>query len=124
MEIRLGDALAAFAVLNKVIDREIPIKTAYWLGRAATQIESEVRTFEAARMKAVKKYCELDEEGNPISEDDHYKITDTEGFNKEYQELLDEKFEIKFEPISIDAFGDVSITPREVIALGVLIKEE
>lgn len=124
MELKNSDALSAFAVLVELVDREeIPFKPSYWIGRAVAQIEPEIRKFEDDRIKLIKKHSELDEDGNPISENDHYKIADKEGFAEEYQWLLDRTFEIKYEPISIDDFGDVAITPRKVMALGRLIKE-
>lgn len=154
MKLKLGELRSIIDALPKVLEEKLPVKTSYWLSRAAVDITKEFQVFEETRKKMIegkygKKYTkdkkvdgkvvekkgELimveseDREGNKIST---YVLTDQEAFNKEFMELAEQEIEIKYEPRPIDDFIIKDSEGKEIntikgidlLGLGRLIKEE
>ncbi len=114
-------------ILNKVLENE------------------EMKNYEIKRTELCKKYCNKDENDNPIIENKIYTGLDSneefklefENLNKEneeiikeyqnqineYNELLNRECEIKFNKISLDIIPDDVIEPQELRLLFPLIKE-
>jgi len=154
VKLKLGELRSIIDALPKVLEEKLPVKTSYWLSRAAVDITKEFQVFEETRKKMIegkygKKYTkdkkvdgkvvekkgELimveseDREGNKIST---YVLTDQEAFNKEFMELAEQEIEIKYEPRPIDDFIIKDSEGKEIntikgidlLGLGRLIKEE
>ena len=154
MKLKLGELRSIIDALPKVLEEKLPVKTSYWLSRAAVDITKEFQVFEETRKKMIegkygKKYTkdkkvdgkvvekkgELimveseDREGNKIST---YVLTDQEAFNKEFMELAEQEVTIKYEPRPIDDFIIKDSEGKEIntikgidlLGLGRLIKEE
>ncbi len=125
--------------LPVILDKELPVKTAYWFRRAIQQLQSEFVPFEESRRKLVEKYGERDEKGELLQEDSSYKIIDLVAFQAEYGELALEEIEIKYEPVTIDQLVINVVCPKcgnvcaessqtakvsDLLRLGRLIKDE
>lgn len=112
--------------LPAVRDKEIPIKTAYWLARAYQQLNTAFAPFEEARQKLVHKFAKKDADGNlpKIPKGESYEMEDMEAFVKEFNELAEEEVEIKYNPLSIAQFGDINASVSDLLRLGRLIKDE
>ena len=123
MKLTLGEALDMAKALPTLLDKEIPVRPAYWLGRAVDQINSKLKAFEAVRFKLIEKYGEKDSDGKLINEDGQYKIADTDGFNKEYSDIIGEEIEIEHNQISVEDLGDIKIASSAMIGLGKLLKD-
>ena len=92
-KIKLGTlADMNFAVsLGKMTNYEFSATVGYWLGKAASKINSAAKEYDATRIKALKKYAKLNpktkemelEEGKAIFIEDDAK----EKFNAELKEL-------------------------------------
>jgi len=121
MKVTLGEALTMVQWLPKLIDKEIEFKQAYWLGRATDQLQNELRAFEKARFKLIEKYGKKDKDGELIEKDGKYNITDTDAFQKDFDEIADMEIEIKYEPISVDEFEGTKISAEVLLGLGRLI---
>lgn len=127
-----------------VLGEKLPVKTAYWLARALTQLRVEFEPFERARQKLVevhaRKYTkdQKDKKGNLtakkgelVREGNIYLMKDMEAFNKEFNELAEQEIEIKCEPIPIENFivkdkdgKEINLLKgKDLLNLGRLIKE-
>ena len=129
MKLQLGELRSMVEVLPDVLKNEMPIKTAYWLTRAYNGMMNEFRSFEEARKMLIEKYATKDADGEFITaETDDGKTThvfeDMEAFEAEFIELAEEEIEIKYNPISLEAFGDILITGETIVKLGRLIKDD
>jgi hypothetical protein len=96
--------------INKI---DLPVKPAYWLSRFTNKVVSEAKAFDTVRMKLIDKYSEKDEKGKPVIDDKskEYKLVDREAFAKEFEELVEQEFEIDYKPVKLADLGDVKIKP-------------
>ncbi len=115
-------------LLQRMGRSQLPIQTAYKLKKIIDKINQENSTFESARLDLVKKYCEKDENGNPIAEKtdkgaSYAKFTDEnrELYTKEYNELIQIEFEIPQIPLS--ELSSLSLSVAELNLIEGLIKE-
>lgn len=98
-KIKLSEASSKLFMesMQNVLELNIPAKLSYGLTKAMNNINSELKSFEASRQKSLKKYCELDENGEVVSlEDKQAKFksdSDKDLFLKEIKDLEDVEFE-------------------------------
>lgn len=125
MKIKLGEASLMKDGLNELLEREIPAKVSYWLARFLEKVNKELTAMDKARMNLVNQYADKDKDGKPIIENDQYKFSDNNmaEFTKEFNELLDEEFDIDFKPIKIDSLGDIKLKPITLVQLAKIIVE-
>ena len=117
-KIKLSVLVNSKEALQRLIEKELPVKTAFKLNRFIKAVEPELNNFEEQRVKLVKKYGKEDEKGNITVTSDN-----VEAFISELNDLLEIDVDIKFETISIDAFGDTTIPTKDIFLLDYLIKE-
>jgi len=103
-------------VLQKgILDESLPIKIKYSLSKVSAQLIKEIESVEKLREEMIKKYGEVDKEGNYsipmrenevlneegklVSYDIHPKFTE---FQTEFELLLQEEVEIDYAPIALD----------------------
>lgn len=129
MKLQLGEIRPMIDVLPAVIDTAgLPTKTSYWLGRALVDLMREHAPYEKARQKVIKEYAKKDDDGELIIEvrDDVsvYVFDDMEAFARAVNEIAKEEVEIKYNPITIEQFGDAVIKGTVLLKLGRLIKDD
>ena len=112
--------------IDEMKGKQLPVKTAYWLRRAKQAILSALTPFEEIRKELVEKHARKDEEGKPILIEgtNVYDIVDMDAFNAEFVEIAQVEVEVKYKPMPIEAFGDVTASEEEIEKLGRLIKDE
>ena len=125
MKFKLAELKPFAEGLKEILDVELPIKPAYWLGKLLVKVENELKHFEEARLKLIAKHSiEKDEKGRPkVDETTNRYVVDEEAFGKEFIELCDEEIEIDFKPITLDELGDVKLKPITLAKLERIIKE-
>ena len=118
MKLKAGELRNIGSGLMEILRIELPVKPSYWLGRIANKISSEQKVFETARMALIKKHAKKDIKGNPLVIKDkdgkptnNFDVPDIEAFNKEFEELNKQEFEISIDPIKLDALGNIKIKP-------------
>lgn len=84
--------------LSNLSSQDLPMKSSYWIGKSINKINSHIKDYDAARTKSLKKYAELDENGEIITtEGDQvkFKSDDTKAaFTKELEELQDQEVDV------------------------------
>jgi hypothetical protein len=101
MKITISEILNGKPVLEKLVDKEISIKTAYKLSRMIKVLNEELQTFEESRQKLVQQYGEVQEDDSIAVQEDNI-----EAFNTELADLLTAEIEVGCEPMNIDEFAD------------------
>ena len=113
MKFKLFELLNIIEPLGRFLQKELPIKTAYNLSKAAKAIENELKTFEESRVKLVEKYGEPSESGE-------YEVkkgtAGYENFTRDITELTDVEVDIPLTPINISSLI-INISPAEISAL-------
>jgi hypothetical protein len=126
MKILAGELRDTVEGLREITDKELPVKPAYWLSRLSSKALSELKIFEETRIKLVKKHAKKDDKGKPIfdNKEKRFKIKDENKFTEEYIELAKQEVDLEFDPIKLDALGDVSIKPNTFAKLRKIIVEK
>jgi len=90
--------------IESILNKDLPIKLAYWIGRAFDKLNSESRTYFKMKQKLIEKWAEKDKNGKIKTEKDNQTIIwkDYNKFIKELRELQDTEVEINIKPIEID----------------------
>lgn len=126
IQVTLNDILNNAEIFRELSTKSLPVKTAFKVARLIRELDKENTTFDESRRQIIEKYAERDEngiikqtaEGNIQLQQD--KI---EECNNELVELLNTTIEINVDKISIDALGDIQITPAQMINLEAFIEE-
>jgi len=114
--------------LIKLLTQTMPAKTAYSIIRLAKTVEKEFLIFQEARNKTILTYCSLDDNKNPIVDDQNNIVFDginKEKFYGELNELLNKEIDIWFDPITMKDLGDkLELKPTDLLLLEPFIKDE
>jgi hypothetical protein len=120
MKLKLADVRAIEKSLAKLMNKDLPIKIAYRLGKLSKIVSEESVNIENGRVNLVKKYSNgADKNGN--FEVDKNRIED---FKREFSELLMEVVEFDFDPIPLSYLEEMSLTPIDIIRLDNLIYDD
>ena len=126
IETSIKEIIGGKEVFKKLAEMPLNIKVAYNIARIIREIEKENKTFEDTRQKLLFKYGEKDSSGQLIINQNN-QITiipeQINNYNKEIQELLDEKIKLNVEPINLNDLGEIQITPAEIYQINMFIKE-
>ena len=119
MKFSLGEIYGLTRSLQKITDKELPIKVSFRIYKFLKDSTSEMETLEQSRVKLVEKYADTPKEGEEM------KVSDANRgkFQEEFSGLLNEEVDISFEPISIDDLGDISISTNDLLPLQKIFKE-
>lgn len=125
MKFKLAELKPFAEGLTEILNIELPIKPAYWLGKLLRKIEAELKHFDETRMKLIVKHStEKDENGHPkVDETTNRYIVDEEAFSKEFIELCEEEIDIDFKPIKLEELGDVKLKPITLAKLEKILEE-
>jgi hypothetical protein len=115
MKVKLIDIYSSVGSLNKLIDEPLPAKISFKLMKLLNQLNQEVKLIEDQRTKLIKKFA--GEEGNTVKDENK------DQFIKELTEILEESVDISWEPVSIDALGDIKMSVLELSKVQYLFVE-
>lgn len=115
---KLSESINFVPFYEKVKGQSMPVPTAYKLSKIYKAAQEDV-TFYQDKLRAIlMEYGELDENGNLIPVDDgnaiKLKPDVQEDCLKAITELQNLESDIKFDPISIDALSELSLTPGDL----------
>ena len=117
MKFALGEIRGMKDPLVNLIDKQIPIKTAWKLNRLVKSLDKELGEIEEFRVGLVKKFGEEGDDGNFSVPKDKMEL-----FIDEFNELLNTEIDVEFEPIDIEVFGDINISAKDLMLLEKIIK--
>lgn len=109
VEVTIGELLAAIDPLKKLMAMQMPIVAAHRLSRAARPIADELTAYEKSRVALFEKYGEMADDGQwHVLRDSH----NYQQFEREYFDLLGDKVQLDIQPVTIDALGQLQVTPQ------------
>lgn len=126
MKLTNQELLNSIPTLQKLSQKQLPIKVSYTISKNIKAIEEELKIYEEERQKLIKKYAELDKEGKPKVNDNGNYIIKQENqldFNKEVLELLNIETDVNISKIDLNALEGLKISPSELTSVNFLIKE-
>lgn len=104
--------------LKELVDKEIPVKTAYKFLKLVKAVEQEVIDIEQMRIKMVKNYGEIKEDGKIIVTEENQKK-----FLKEYEDFMKTEVDLDIPDICIDDLGDINISVNSLSNLEVILNK-
>lgn len=124
IKIKISDLLNSTEALQKLAGTELKAKLAWQVGRILKAAETEIQSFNEARMNLIRKYGEKDENGELVTDDNgNCKIVESgiNEFSNELNDLINSEVEISGNKIKIDDLDKVDFTPAEMAQLEILI---
>lgn len=119
MKIKLSDMQGILG--SSIYNKALPVKTSFALSRLVKKLSSELQTFEDERQKLIEKY-----EGKISEDGSQYTFTpeNMKEFSKEVSDLLACEIDVAFEPLTLESFGNVDLTPNDLLMIAPLMKDE
>lgn len=120
IRITLSDAYNSWIPLSKLGEKELPIKTAYTLGKLIKAVREEATLVEAMRMKLASKYGDANETGGISLREE-----DKEKFVEEWNDFMAKVIEINLDPLNDDFINEISfinMTASEMAFLSVFME--
>lgn len=98
---------------------KLPVTTSFRFGKFIKKLNEEIQAFEAARAELLKQYCKRDEQGQPIIVENQYQFDDEirPTVEAEFNKLAQEKVKLPWEPLNLEALGNINIDPRCLMTL-------
>jgi hypothetical protein len=126
IKIKLGEIGKILDGMKVLIEKDLPIKTAYKLSKLLKILVGENETYELQRLKLISKYGIKDNNGELKTNDDGTIGIDTkhiERFKLEFKELNDIDIEIIFNPLKLDELENISLSVKTLYVLDNFITE-
>lgn len=118
IELKLGEIRNMKEPLQRLLDKEIPVRVAWNLTKLVKVFDKELSELEEQRVDTIKRIGVVDDSGNMSVPDDKM-----EEFVQTFNESLNSDFVIEdFEPIPVDLLGDITISAKDMIFLEKLIR--
>ena len=112
---------------EKVKSQKLPFKTSYRLTLLTQEIEKHINFYQEKFRELILEYSKKDENGNPLPTDDGSGVQLVEEtMNEAYTKLAElrgldvELPDVKF---GIDDFGEVELSPEEMVVIMPFIEE-
>lgn len=121
IKLKVKDVFDIDPVLTKLIERDLPIKLAFRIGKFVKLLLDEARTIEESRIALFKKYS--------IKKDDAIIIDPekAEEFKTEFESLLKEEITLIVDPLPLSILDEIdylSASPRDMMLLSSLFESE
>ena len=119
MELTLQEARS---IANSTIfSKELPVRVSYRFARLGRALVEELKVIEEQRQKLITLHeGVLSEDKTQFS----FSADHAEGFKADMDALLGLTIDVPFEPMFVEALGEVILTPNELIDLAPLFKDD
>ncbi len=126
MKLTNRELIESLPGLRNLSQKQLPIKFSYAIAKNSKAIEKELSIYEGERQKLVKKYAELDKEGNPkVDKQGNYVIKKKSVLDWQIyvKELLDIEVDLNIHKVNLNALEGLKISPLELVAIDFMIEE-
>jgi len=119
MKIKVRKLVEMKPSLQKLITQDIPVKTAFKVGKTIKVLEKEYEVYEESKRKLFKKYGEENIDGNLKIKEENIKV-----FNEDLEELMNIEVDIELQKIKIGELGeDTKLAGIDMFNLDILLEE-
>lgn len=116
MKVNIGTIVDSADSLGKLMSLPLPATTSFAVARAAKAVKDPLAAYDSARSSLLERV------GRPLeAEPGKFEITDHATWVKELDELRAVEIDIAVDKLACADFKDVSIEPRNLVALGWLV---
>ena len=124
IKVKISELINSTEALQKLANTKLKAKLAWQVARLLKTADLEIQIFNDTRMNLIKKYADVDEDGEIITDEKgNCKISadNVTQFNTELSELLDTVIEMNVSKVSIDDLDNADFTPAEMNTLETFI---
>ncbi|MTI31075.1 hypothetical protein [Xanthovirga aplysinae] len=121
MEFSIEKVLELDVALNMVLDKDMPVKLSYWLGKLKETTTNINKRFNEENKKLLDKYAEADEKNMSFS---FATTEDRQAYDNEINDLKVQKEEVKVPELKLADFEGMEIKPAFFTLMSGLIKED
>jgi hypothetical protein len=122
--------LMASSSVEKMFKAHLPARISYPFALLMKSLQGKFETFMEEKRKILEKYCDRDDEGEPVKDKaGQYSFTNSETiktFVGEFNELMDLETKINHERVRINISGldslELKLTPNDILSLEPLIE--
>tara|TARA_Y100000310_G_scaffold275978_1_gene292799 strand:+ start:10649 stop:11011 length:363 start_codon:yes stop_codon:yes gene_type:complete len=118
MKLKLSEILSMRESLIKLVDKDLPVKTAFSLSKFIQKCNEEFSALEKMRIKLVNQFTDPTD----TTEKKVVPVESLPDFQKQFTELLDEKVEIDFDKLPIEELGNIELSANDLIRLDPIIQ--
>lgn len=113
----IGSIINSVPAMQELAQLPLPARTAFKVQRVMGKMDAELATIEKSRKALIEKFAEKAADGQPIVENNRYKILDPTAFNEEMQALLSTTIDIDVTKLRIeDIIGNVKPATLATVA--------
>ena len=122
MQIKLKQIIDSETGLGIITNLKFKATELFKVTKFVEACDQEIKSFNSVREEKIKEFGEQKEvDGKQVFE---VPKDNQEQFFTEMEDLLNQDIELDVPEISLDAFGDIEMSPREFLSLKWLIKED
>ena len=122
MQIKLKQIIDSETGLGIITNLKFKATELFQVTKFVEACDQEIRSFNSVREEKIKEFGEQKEvDGKQVFE---VPKDNQEQFFTEMEDLLHQDIELDVPEISLDAFGDIEMSPKEFLSLKWLIKED
>lgn len=126
MKLSNKEIVNSVSILGAISQKQLPVRVSYVIAKNIINIQEELKVYNVEREKLIKKYSELDEDGNTKIENGSIKLKDDciNNWNKDMEELLNIENEINIQKFKMAEFTGKAcdFSPSELLTLDYMIE--
>ncbi len=124
MKLTANEIVTMHEALNKLADKELDLATSCTIARNLKELTIAKDIIDRKRNELITRHAEKSEDGTIVQDENGIKISDMPALMSQMNELFSSETELTLSTISKDALSDLKISPRDILALMNMIKED
>lgn len=119
MQVEMYKIVNSIDALKELSSTKLKATVSFRVSKILAQVQDTIEHFNNTRQSLFDEYGEQSDDKQTME----IKPENTEKYQEEMRELLEEKVEVSANPIKIDDLGDIQIAPSVLSSLSWLIEE-
>jgi hypothetical protein len=120
MKLKIGEWRAIAENIGELINKDLPVLTAYKLSLAIKKVDPELKVAEETKNNLVKKYG-TEKDGEYFIDTKNKDVFDK--FMSEWNKVIEKEADFDFEPIDINELAGMKISTASMVFLSPLFKQ-
>lgn len=109
-------------VMQELVKQKLPVSAAFKLKTLTNKFNDELKKFNELRVQILDTHCKRNEDGSVVADQNGNYQFEQDALAKVAKEMGDlMAIEIEFEPIRLQALGDISMSAEDLFTLGEVI---
>lgn len=126
IETTVASLIALKPILQQVANIEMPARESFRILRMLKNIDREYEIIEATQRKILDTYCQKDENGNYVLDENSNLLIKPEcitTFNEEMNSLLITKISLDSDKLNLSSLEKINLSPNQLLKLEDFIEE-